>query len=107
MRIAIEDEGRIISPLDEIGMDLRLTSGDGSGRVRSADATLGGSVCGAAVAFTKALADLGRTGDVQSSTNLPTFMKTERFWRRIKADVEPPGRSESEVREWRRQDINV
>jgi NAD(P)-dependent dehydrogenase (short-subunit alcohol dehydrogenase family) len=34
-------------------------------------------------------------------------VETERFWRRIKADVERTGKSEAEVREWHRQDINV
>jgi 3-oxoacyl-[acyl-carrier protein] reductase len=34
-------------------------------------------------------------------------VETERFWRRIKADVERTGKTEAEVREWHRQDINV
>jgi 3-oxoacyl-[acyl-carrier protein] reductase len=34
-------------------------------------------------------------------------VETERLWRRIKADVERTGKSEAEIRERHRADINV
>ena len=58
-------------------------------------------------AFAKALADLGKTDDVQVNTIHPSYVETERLWRRIKADMERTGKSEAEVREWHRADINV
>ncbi len=78
-----------------------VTIGGTSGRIPIAAFTIGSS------AFAKALADLGKTDHVQINTIHPSYVETERFWRRIKADVERTGKSETEVREWHRQDINV
>ena len=61
----------------------------------------------ACAAFAKALADIGKTDHVQVNTIHPSYVETERLWRRIKADVERTGKSEAEVREWHRADINV
>jgi len=84
-----------------------VTIGGTSGRIPIAAFTIGSSVNAACAAFAKALADLGKTDHVQVNTIHPSYVETERFWRRIKADVERTGKSETEVREWHRQDINV
>jgi 3-oxoacyl-[acyl-carrier protein] reductase len=78
-----------------------------SGRIPIAAFTIGSSVNAACAAFAKALADLGKTDHVQVNTINPSYVETERLWRRIKADVERTGKSEADVREWHRQDINV
>jgi 3-oxoacyl-[acyl-carrier protein] reductase len=84
-----------------------VTIGGTSGRIPIAAFTIGSSVNAACAAFAKALADLGKTDNVQVNTIHPSYVETERFWRRIKADVERTGKSEAEVREWHRADINV
>ena len=84
-----------------------VTIGGTSGRIPIAAFTIGSSVNAACAAFAKALADLGKTDGVQVNTIHPSYVETERFWRRIKADMERTGKSEAEVREWHRQDINV
>jgi 3-oxoacyl-[acyl-carrier protein] reductase len=84
-----------------------VTIGGTSGRIPIAAFTIGSSVNAACAAFAKALADLGKTDHVQVNTIHPSYVETERFWRRIKADVDRSGKSEAEVREWHRADINV
>jgi 3-oxoacyl-[acyl-carrier protein] reductase len=84
-----------------------ITIGGTSGRIPIAAFTIGASVNAACAAFAKALADLGKTDNVQVNTIHPSYVETERFWRRIKADMERTGKSEAEVREWHRADINV
>jgi 3-oxoacyl-[acyl-carrier protein] reductase len=84
-----------------------VTIGGTSGRIPIAAFTIGSSVNAACAAFAKALADLGKTDNVQVNTIHPSYVETERFWRRIKADIERTGKNEAEVREWHRADINV
>ena len=84
-----------------------VTIGGTSGRLPIAAFTIGSSVNAACAAFAKALADIGKTDGVQVNTIHPSYVETERFWRRLKADMERTGKSEAEVREWHRQDINV
>jgi 3-oxoacyl-[acyl-carrier protein] reductase len=84
-----------------------VTIGGTSGRIPIAAFTIGSSVNAACAAFAKALADIGKTDHVQVNTIHPSYVETERLWRRIKADVERTGKSEAEVREWHRADINV
>jgi 3-oxoacyl-[acyl-carrier protein] reductase len=84
-----------------------VTIGGTSGRLPIAAFTIGSSVNAACAAFAKALADIGKTDGVQVNTIHPSYVETERFWRRIKADMERTGKSEAEVREWHRKDINV
>src|ERR1700704_5429749 len=84
-----------------------VTIGGTSGRLPIAAFTIGSSVNAACAAFAKALADIGKTDGVQVNTIHPSYVETERFWRRLKADVERTGKSEAEVREWHRADINV
>jgi len=84
-----------------------VTIGGTSGRVPIAAFTIGSSVNAAAAAFSKALADRGKTDGVQVNTIHPSYVETERFWRRIKADMERTGQDEAAVREWHRKDIGV
>jgi 3-oxoacyl-[acyl-carrier protein] reductase len=78
-----------------------------SGRMPTAAFTIGSSVNAACVAFSKALADLGKSDGVQVNAINPSYVETERFWRRIKADMQRTGNDEASVREWHRQDIGV
>ena len=94
-------------PLLKDAKGAAVTIGGTSGRIPIAAFTIGSSVNAACAAFAKALADLGKTDGVQVNTIHPSYVETERFWRRIKADMERTGKSEAEVREWHRQDINV
>jgi 3-oxoacyl-[acyl-carrier protein] reductase len=84
-----------------------VTIGGTSGRIPIAAFTIGSSVNAACAAFAKALADLGKTDGVQVNTIHPSYVDTERFQRRIKADMERTGKTEAEMREWHRQDINI
>jgi 3-oxoacyl-[acyl-carrier protein] reductase len=84
-----------------------VTIGGTSGRIPIAAFTIGSSVNAACAAFSKALADLGKTDGVQVNAIHPSYVETERFWRRIKADMERTGKDEAAVREWHRQDIGV
>ena len=84
-----------------------ITIGGTSGRVPTAGFTIGSSVNAACAAFSKALADLGKTDGVQVNSIHPSYVETERFWRRIKADMERTGQDEAAVREWHRKDIGV
>ena len=84
-----------------------VTIGGTSGRVPIAAFTIGSSVNAAAAAFSKALADRGKTDGVQVNTIHPSYVETERLWRRIRADMERTGQDEAAVREWHRNDIGV
>jgi NAD(P)-dependent dehydrogenase (short-subunit alcohol dehydrogenase family) len=84
-----------------------VSIGGTSGRVPTASFTIGSSVNSAVAAFTKALADLGKSDGVQVNCIHPSYVETERFWRRIKADMQRTGKSEADVREWHRNDIGV
>jgi 3-oxoacyl-[acyl-carrier protein] reductase len=84
-----------------------VTIGGTGGRMPTAAFTIGSSVNAASAAFAKALADLGKTDHVQVNTINPGHVETDRLWRRISADMERTGRSEAEVREQHRQDINI
>jgi 3-oxoacyl-[acyl-carrier protein] reductase len=84
-----------------------VTIGGTSGRVPTAGFTIGASVNAACAAFSKALADRGKTDGVQVNTIHPSYVETERLWRRIKADMERTGKDEAAVREWHRNDIGV
>jgi 3-oxoacyl-[acyl-carrier protein] reductase len=72
-----------------------------SGRLPEAAFTIGSSVNAACIAFTKALADLGKTDGVQVNTINPSLVETNRLWRQFKTEMEKTGKSEAEVREAR------
>ena len=92
--------------LKERGGSLITIAGT-SGRVPTASFTIGSSVNAACVAFSKALADLGKGDGVQVNAINPSYVETERLWRRIQADMQRTGQDEAAVREWHRQDIGV
>src|SRR5438105_8331365 len=73
--------------------------GGTSGRKPHASFTIGSSVNAACAAFTKALADLGKEDGVRVNCIHPSLVETERQWRRIRAEVERTGDSETTVRE--------
>src|SRR5258705_1695855 len=84
-----------------------VSIGGTSGRVPTAGFTIGSSVNAAVAAFSKALADLGKTDGVQVNCIHPSYVDTERFARRVKADMERTGQDEAAVREWHRKDIGT
>src|SRR5258705_3733628 len=92
--------------LKESGGSL-VSIGGASGRVPAAGFTIGSSVNSAVAAFSKALADLGKADGVQVNCIHPSYVDTERFARRVKADMERTGQSEAAVREWHRKDIGT
>jgi 3-oxoacyl-[acyl-carrier protein] reductase len=73
--------------------------GGTSGRKPHADFTIGSSVNAAVAAFTKCLADRGKTDGVQVNCIHPSLVETERQWRRIRAEVARTGSPEQKVRE--------
>src|SRR4029079_9831458 len=81
--------------------------GGTSGLIPAAVFTIGSSVNAAVAAFTKALADLGKTDGVQVNCIHPSYVDTEGFARRVKAAMERTGKTEAEIREWHRKDIGI
>jgi 3-oxoacyl-[acyl-carrier protein] reductase len=98
---------RVAWPLLKAAGGSLVSIGGTSGLVPTASFTIGASVNSAVAAFSKALADLGKTDGVQVNCIHPSYVDTERFARRVKADMERTGKSEAEVREWHRQDIGI
>jgi 3-oxoacyl-[acyl-carrier protein] reductase len=94
-------------PLLKASSGSLVTIGGTSGRVPIAAFTIGSSVNAACAAFSKALADRGKSDGVQVNTIHPSYVETERLWRRIKADMGRTGKDEAAVREWHRRDIGV
>ena len=92
--------------LKESGGSL-VAIGGSSGRVPAASFTIGSSVNSAVAAFTKALAALGKNDGVQVNCIHPSYVDTERFARRVRADMERTGQSETAVRDWHRKDIGI
>jgi 3-oxoacyl-[acyl-carrier protein] reductase len=76
-----------------------LVSIGGTGaRKPSAQFTIGSSVNSAVTAFTKCLADRGKTDGVQVNCIHPSVVETDRTRRRIKANMESTGKSEQDIR---------
>ena len=73
--------------------------GGTSGRKPEQRFTIGSSVNAAVAAFTKCLADLGKTDGVRVNCVHPSLVETERQWRRIRAEVERTGAPEAKIRE--------
>src|SRR5262249_25731713 len=76
-----------------------VTIGGTSGRKPHASFTIGSSVNAACAAFSKCLADLGKEDGVRVNCIHPSLVETERQWRRIRAEVERTGETETAVRE--------
>jgi 3-oxoacyl-[acyl-carrier protein] reductase len=77
------------------------------GKEPEAEFGIGSSVNAACVAWTKALADVGKKEGVQVNTVHPGRVETERLWRRIRARVKESGDSEAKVREEFREEFNI
>src|SRR3954452_23125927 len=75
-----------------------ITIGGTSGRKPEAAFTIGSSVNAACAAFSKAMAHRGKDDGVQVNCIHPSFVETDRQWRRIKAEMERSGDSEDNVR---------
>jgi 3-oxoacyl-[acyl-carrier protein] reductase len=75
-----------------------ITIGGTSGRKPEAAFTIGSSVNAACAAFSKAMAHRGKDDGVQVNCIHPSFVETNRQWRRIKAEMERSGDSEEKVR---------
>ena len=75
-----------------------VTIGGTSGRKPEGAFTIGSSVNAACAAFSKALAHRGKDDGVQVNCIHPSFVETDRQWRRIKAEMERSGDSEDKVR---------
>jgi 3-oxoacyl-[acyl-carrier protein] reductase len=75
-----------------------ITIGGTSGRKPEAAFTIGSSVNAACAAFAKAMAHRGKEDGVQVNCIHPSFVETDRQWRRIKAAMDQTGESEMTVR---------
>ncbi len=76
-----------------------ISIGGTGARKPTAQFTIGSSVNAAVAAFTKCLADRGKTDGVQVNCIHPSVVETDRTRRRIKAEVERTGKSAEQVRE--------
>jgi 3-oxoacyl-[acyl-carrier protein] reductase len=75
-----------------------ISIGGTGGRKPTAQFTIGSSVNAAIAAFTKCLADRGKTDGVQVNCIHPSVVETDRTRRRIMAEVERTGNSAEKVR---------
>jgi 3-oxoacyl-[acyl-carrier protein] reductase len=77
------------------------------GKEPEAPFTIGSSVNAACVAFSKAMADIGKGDGVQVNAINPGRVETDRLWRRFRATMEATHRDEASVREEFRQEFNI
>jgi 3-oxoacyl-[acyl-carrier protein] reductase len=77
------------------------------GKEPEAPFTIGSSVNAACVAFTKAMADIGKTDGVQVNSINPGRVETARLWRRFQETMAKTGRDEATVREEYRQEFGI
>jgi 3-oxoacyl-[acyl-carrier protein] reductase len=75
-----------------------VSIGGTGGRKPTAQFTIGSSVNAAVAAFTKCLADRGKTDGVHVNCIHPSVVETDRTRRRIKAEIERTGRTEDDIR---------
>jgi 3-oxoacyl-[acyl-carrier protein] reductase len=75
-----------------------ISIGGTGARKPTAQFTIGSSVNAAVAAFSKCLADRGKTDGVQVNCIHPSVVETDRTRRRIKAEVERTGKPEQEIR---------
>ena len=78
---------RVAWPLLKASGGSLVTIAGISGKEPEAEFTIGSSVNAACIAFTKALADLGKADGVQVNAISPGRVETERLWRRIRERV--------------------
>src|SRR5580692_1891670 len=75
-----------------------IAIGGTGARKPTAEFTIGSSVNSAVAAFTKCLADRGKTDGVRVNCIHPSMVETDRLWRRIKAEMERTGWPEDKAR---------
>jgi 3-oxoacyl-[acyl-carrier protein] reductase len=92
--------------LQESAGSLVTIAGTGA-RLPGADFTIGSSVNAACIAFTKALADRGKSDGVQVNAINPGHVDTERLMRRLQAHMERTGHDEKTVREEHRRELGI
>jgi len=83
-----------------------ISIGGTAGRKPTAEFTIGSSVNAAVAAFTKCLADRGRTDGVRVNCIHPSIVETDRTRRRIKAEIERTGSPEQKIREQLLREFN-
>ena len=76
-----------------------ISIGGTGARKPTAQFTIGSSVNAAVAAFTKCLADRGKTDGVQVNCIHPSLVETDRTRRRIKAEVERTGKTPEQIRD--------
>ena len=84
-----------------------ISIGGTGARKPTAQFTIGSSVNAAVAAFTKCLADRGKTDGVQVNCIHPSVVETDRTRRRIKAEIERTGKSEEKAREEISREFNT
>jgi 3-oxoacyl-[acyl-carrier protein] reductase len=84
-----------------------ISIGGTGGRKPTAQFTIGSSVNAAVAAFTKCLADRGKTDGVQVNCIHPSVVETDRTRRRIKAEIERSGRPEKDIRDEIAREFNT
>ena len=83
-----------------------ISTGGTAGRKPTAEFTIGSSVNAAVAAFTKCLADRGKTDGVRVNCIHPSIVETDRTRRRIKAEIERTGATEQKIREQLLREFN-
>jgi len=83
-----------------------IAIGGTGGRKPTAEFTIGSSVNAAVAAFTKCLADRGKTDGVRVNCIHPSIVETDRTRRRIKAEIERTGAPEHNIREQLLREFN-
>jgi 3-oxoacyl-[acyl-carrier protein] reductase len=92
--------------LRQSGGSVVTIAGNGA-RMPSADFTIGSSVNASCLAFSKALADLGKRDGVQVNAINPGTVETERFWRRLQQLVDSTGHDEATARQEHLRDLGA
>lgn len=77
------------------------------GKEPEAEFGIGSSVNAACLAWSKALADVGKKEGVQVNAVNPGRVETERLWRRIRARVKETGESEASIRNEYLKEFNI
>jgi 3-oxoacyl-[acyl-carrier protein] reductase len=83
-----------------------ISIGGTGGRKPTAEFTIGSSVNAAVAAFTKCLADRGKTDGVRVNCIHPSIVETDRTRRRITAEMERTGASEQSIRQQLLREFN-
>src|SRR4029077_12048685 len=83
-----------------------ISIGGTGGRKPTEEFTIGSSVNAAVAAFSKCMADRGKTDGVRVNCIHPSIVETDRTRRRIKAEIERTGAPEQKIREQLLREFN-